>query len=96
MVEKTCSIVEKKGNDWEIEEKNDTVRSSVITLKVSQSSPLGFWLIEKEWSISVELSMERRVSNFLENVIHDVVTYIEHAHQKTVNTIDVVYALERH
>lgn len=48
MVEKTCSIVEKKGNDWEIEEKNDTVRSSVITLKVSQSSPLGFWLIEKE------------------------------------------------
>lgn len=39
--------------------------------------------------------MERHVSNFLENVIHDVVTYIEHAHQKTVNTIDVVYALER-
>lgn len=35
------------------------------------------------------------MSDFLENVIHDVVTYIEHAHQKTVTTMDVVYALKR-
>jgi len=39
--------------------------------------------------------MGRHVSDFLDNVIHDVVTYSEHAHQKMVNTIDVVYALKR-
>ncbi|XP_065642742.1 histone H4-like [Hydra vulgaris] len=32
---------------------------------------------------------------FLENVIHDAVTYMEHAKRKTVTAIDVVYALKR-
>ncbi|OVA04207.1 Histone H4 [Macleaya cordata] len=32
---------------------------------------------------------------FLENVIRDAVTYTEHARQKTVTAIDVVYALKR-
>ncbi|KAL3209959.1 hypothetical protein MRX96_037597 [Rhipicephalus microplus] len=32
---------------------------------------------------------------FLENVIHDAVTYPEHAKRKTVAAIDVVYALKR-
>ncbi|XP_043705576.1 histone H4-like, partial [Telopea speciosissima] len=32
---------------------------------------------------------------FLENVIHDAVTYTEHARKKTVIAMDVVYALKR-
>ena len=32
---------------------------------------------------------------FLENVIHDPVTYTEHAKRKTVTVMDVVYALKR-
>ncbi|XP_062039297.1 histone H4-like [Lepus europaeus] len=32
---------------------------------------------------------------FLENVIHDAVTYTEHAKRKTVRAMDVVYALKR-
>ncbi|KAK6996093.1 histone-fold-containing protein [Favolaschia claudopus] len=32
---------------------------------------------------------------FLENVIRDSVTYTEHAKRKTVNALDVVYALKR-
>ncbi|KAF0913240.1 hypothetical protein E2562_020394 [Oryza meyeriana var. granulata] len=32
---------------------------------------------------------------FLKNVIHDAVTYIEHARHKTVTAMDVVYALKR-
>ncbi|GFP80300.1 histone h4 [Phtheirospermum japonicum] len=32
---------------------------------------------------------------FLENVICDVVTYMEHALQKTVTEMDVVYSLKR-
>ncbi|KAF7267875.1 hypothetical protein GWI33_018938 [Rhynchophorus ferrugineus] len=32
---------------------------------------------------------------FLENVIRDAVTYIEHAKRKTVIAMDVVYALKR-
>jgi len=33
---------------------------------------------------------------FLENVIHDALTYMEHARRKTVTTMDVVYALKRY
>ena len=33
---------------------------------------------------------------FLENVIRDTVTYVEHAKRKTVTAMDVVYALKRH
>ena len=32
---------------------------------------------------------------FLENTLRDTVTYTEHARRKTVNTMDVVYALKR-
>ena len=32
---------------------------------------------------------------FLENVIRDATTYTEHARQKTVTAMDVVYALKR-
>ncbi|KAJ7811828.1 histone-fold-containing protein, partial [Mycena olivaceomarginata] len=32
---------------------------------------------------------------FLENVIHDSVTYTEHTKRKTVMALDVVYALKR-
>merc|ERR1712078_339511 len=32
---------------------------------------------------------------FLENVVHDAVTYTEHARRKTVTALDVVYALKR-
>ncbi|KAF8471460.1 histone cluster 1, H4d [Russula ochroleuca] len=32
---------------------------------------------------------------FLENVIHDSITYTEHAKRKTVTALDVVYALKR-
>ncbi|GMI71240.1 hypothetical protein HRI_000793300 [Hibiscus trionum] len=32
---------------------------------------------------------------FLENMIHNVVTYTEHARRKAVTTMDVVYALKR-
>ena len=32
---------------------------------------------------------------FLENVIHDAVTYTKHARRKTVTAMDVVYALKR-
>ncbi|KAG1871396.1 hypothetical protein F4604DRAFT_1769390 [Suillus subluteus] len=32
---------------------------------------------------------------FLENIIHDSVTYTEHAKRKTVTALDVVYALKR-
>lgn len=32
---------------------------------------------------------------FLENIIRDAVTYTEHAHRKTVTSMDVVYALKR-
>jgi histone H4 len=38
----------------------------------------------------------RRLKVFLETVIHDAQTYTEHAHRKTVTTMDVVYALKRH
>ena len=32
---------------------------------------------------------------FLENAVRDAMTYTEHARRKTVNTMDVVYALKR-
>jgi histone H4 len=32
---------------------------------------------------------------FLTGVIHDAVTYMEHARRRTVTTMDVVYALKR-
>ena len=32
---------------------------------------------------------------FLENIIHDAVTYAEHARRKTLTSMDVVYALKR-
>lgn len=32
---------------------------------------------------------------FLEGVIHDAITYTEHARRKTVTSMDVVYALKR-
>ena len=32
---------------------------------------------------------------FLENTLRDTVTYTEHARRKTVNPMDVVYALKR-
>jgi histone H3/H4 len=32
---------------------------------------------------------------FLENIFRDAVTYTEHAKQKTVTAMDVVYALKR-
>ena len=32
---------------------------------------------------------------FLEHVIRDAVTYIEHAQRKTVTDVDVVYVLKR-
>ncbi|KAG6538679.1 hypothetical protein ZIOFF_003807 [Zingiber officinale] len=32
---------------------------------------------------------------FLKNVIHDIVTYMEHTQRKTVNDMDVVYTLKR-
>src|SRR6478609_5954089 len=32
---------------------------------------------------------------FLENVLHDSITYTEHAKRKTVTSLDVVYALRR-
>ena len=35
------------------------------------------------------------VKIFLENVIRDAVTYTEHARQKTVTAMDVVYSLKR-
>ena len=35
------------------------------------------------------------VKAFLENVIRDAMAYTEHARRKTVNTMDVVYALKR-
>lgn len=33
---------------------------------------------------------------FLQMIIHDSVTYTEHARRKTVTAMDVVYALKRH
>ncbi|MBA0795877.1 hypothetical protein Gohar_006708 [Gossypium harknessii] len=38
---------------------------------------------------------ETRGVLFLENVICNAVTYIEHARRKTVTTMDVIYALKR-
>ncbi|POW14896.1 hypothetical protein PSHT_07264, partial [Puccinia striiformis] len=35
------------------------------------------------------------LKTFLENVIWDLVTYTEHAKQKTVTSLDVVYAIKR-
>ena len=35
------------------------------------------------------------LKTFLENVVRDSVTYIEHARRKTVTALDVVYALKR-
>jgi histone H4 len=35
------------------------------------------------------------LKKFLVNVIRDTVTYTEHAHRKTVTTLDVIYALKR-
>jgi histone H4 len=32
---------------------------------------------------------------FLEDIVRDAVTYMEHANRKTVNTLDIVYALKR-
>ena len=32
---------------------------------------------------------------FLENLIHDTITYTEQARRKTVSALDVVYALKR-
>jgi histone H3/H4 len=32
---------------------------------------------------------------FLENIMHDTVTYTTHARRKTVTAMDVVYALKR-
>jgi histone H4 len=35
------------------------------------------------------------LKKFMEDVIHDAVTYTEHANRKTVTSLDVVYALKR-
>merc|ERR1711998_802367 len=35
------------------------------------------------------------LKTFLENVIHDSITYTEHSKRKTVTALDVVYALKR-
>ena len=35
------------------------------------------------------------LKGFLEGVIHDAVTYTDHAKRKTVTALDVVYALKR-
>lgn len=35
------------------------------------------------------------LKSFLESVIRDAVTYTEHGKRKTVNSLDVVYALKR-
>lgn len=32
---------------------------------------------------------------FLQNIVKDAVTYTDHAHRKTVTTMDVIYALKR-
>jgi histone H3/H4 len=32
---------------------------------------------------------------FLENIVRDAVTYMEHARRKTVTALDVIYALKR-
>ena len=37
----------------------------------------------------------RVLKGFVENVIHDSVTYMEHARRKTVTAMDVIYALKR-
>jgi histone H4 len=34
------------------------------------------------------------LKNFLENIIHDAVTYTEHARRQTVTSMDVVYSLK--
>jgi len=35
------------------------------------------------------------LKNFVERVLHDTVTYTEHARRKTVTSMDIVYALKR-
>jgi histone H4 len=35
------------------------------------------------------------IKEFLEKVLHDALTYTEHAHRKTISPIDIVYALKR-
>jgi histone H4 len=35
------------------------------------------------------------LKQFLKNVLHDAVSYTEHANRKTVTVMDVVYALKR-
>ena len=58
----------------------------------SPSLPSGVCLSEEQSTVFLSSYMNM---NEYENVIRDDVTYTEHAKQKTVTAMDVVYALKR-
>ncbi|POW04839.1 hypothetical protein PSHT_11072, partial [Puccinia striiformis] len=75
-----------------------TVRFCMITPKASPSQPFEDLLVEEEVKrISGLIYEETRgvLKIFLKNAICDLVTYTKHAKQKTVTSLDVVYALNQ-
>lgn len=49
----------------------------------------------KRISLNIYKQIRDVLSGFLRNVVRDAITYTEHAKRKTVNAMDVVYALKR-
>lgn len=49
----------------------------------------------KRISGGVLAETQKVVKTFLENVLHDAVTYCEHARRKTIMTMDILMALKR-
>ncbi|KAK2507874.1 hypothetical protein MC885_020484 [Smutsia gigantea] len=66
-----------------------------MQIRASPSQPTAAWPGVKCIAGLIYEETRGVLKVFLENVIRDAVTYIEHAKCKTVTAMDVVYALKR-
>jgi len=72
-----------------------TTSCCVTTSRASPSQPPAAWLGSVKHTLElIYEEMHGMLQVFLENVIHDTITYSEHAKGKTVTAMDVVYALK--
>uniref|UniRef100_A0A8R7QJA8 Histone H4 n=1 Tax=Triticum urartu TaxID=4572 RepID=A0A8R7QJA8_TRIUA len=72
-----------------------TRMSSATTSRGSPSQRSFIWRGVKPISRLIYEETCGVLKIFVENVIRDIVTYIEHARRKTVTAMDVVYTLKR-
>ena len=88
----------KEAKDPEREVLSVITKSWVITSKVSPSQLFAIWHMEVS-SIHISGLIYEETCGilkvFLENLIHDAVTYTEHAERKSITAMDAVNALSR-